>query len=600
MRKNVLVIHGTNIVTYSNMSRTDLNIAIIAIKSKLPLSRVVGIGVVLQKKGREFVGQCPFHLEKTGSFFVNDEKGTFYCFGCGAAGDIIDYVIRKDGIQFRQALEKLAEMAGVKLPEKIEHCPDFENRKKFLQKTVEYFKCNLLNNKRALKYCEDRGINRDLIERFSVGYSGFKQQFSFDYFKQYGFSDSDIAASGLFIQTNDDGTRVYPRFIDRIMFPVIDKNGWPIAFGGRSISENVNPKYLNSPETDLFQKRKTLYGYNIASKNASEKKRIIIVEGYIDVVMMHKFGFDTAVAVMGTAFSPEHLAKVWRYSNEPIVCMDGDDAGYRATIRLMLIAMQYLQPGKSLRFCILPNGVDPDSLLNAGHVDEMQSSLADAIPLIDFFWEYCRRLYDEITSKTPENIAQWNKNINMMIDSIQDPEIKRLYKYEIKNRLFIILRKPKKDKKLAISTNQALLRIDRYEKVLLKEAILLYPVIMQPSVVSFVAESLSMVSFSDRRFEKIKEIILNSPEDEPPDFSGFEDVVEIISSMCRRSCNVTAMSNSEILSFWNEVFKIGFIGKIQQEDVAVAKKECDDGLSFENWERLKAIKMDSLYKKSDT
>lgn len=582
------------------MSRTDLNIAITAVKSKLPLSRVVGIDVALQKKGREFVGQCPFHLEKTGSFFVNDEKGTFYCFGCGASGDIIDYVVRKDGIQFHQALEKLAEMAGVKLPEKTEHRPGLENQRKILQKAAEYFKGNLLNDERALNYCENRGINRDIIERFSIGYSGFKQHLSADYLKQFGFSDSDIAASGLFIQKNDVGAVFQPRFIDRIMFPVFDRNGWPIAFGGRSISGNINPKYLNSPETDLFQKKETLYGYNVASKNVTEKKRIIIVEGYMDAVMMHKFGFDTAVAVMGTAFSPEHLAKVWRYSNEPIVCLDGDDAGYRAMTRLMLITMPYLQPGKSLRFCTLPRGVDPDSFLNNGHNGEMQTSLSDAIPLIDFFWEYCLQLRNEITSETPERIAQWNKSIGTMIDGIQDSEIRRLYWREIKDRIFMISRKLKKGKNPAIPTKQNSFRIDKYEKALLREAILLYPVMMRPSIILSVAESLSTVGFSDRRFEKIKEIILASTENGLPDFSGFEEVIEDISSMCRRSCDIAGMSDSEVLSFWNEVFKIGFVGKFQQEDLSLAKRECDDGLNFENWERLKAIKLDSLYKKSDT
>ncbi|MDR2598525.1 MAG: DNA primase [Holosporales bacterium] len=599
MRKNVLVIHGPNIVTYGDMSRTDLNIAITAVKSKLPLSRVVGIDVVLQKKGREFVGQCPFHLEKTGSFFVNDEKGTFYCFGCGASGDIIDYVVRKDGIQFHQALEKLAEMAGIKLPEKIEHRPGLENQKKLLQKAAEYFKSNLLDDKRALNYCENRGINRELIDRFSIGYSGIKQ-FSADYFKQFGFSDTDIAASGLFIQKKDGGTGFYPRFVDRIIFPVIDKNGWPIAFGGRSISGNVNPKYLNSPETDLFQKKETLYGYNIASKNVTEKKRIIIVEGYMDVIMMHKFGFDTAVAVMGTAFSPEHLAKVWRYSSEPIVCLDGDEAGYRAMIRLMFITMPYLQPGKSLRFCELPNGVDPDSFLNTGHVDEMRASLSDAIPLVDFFWKYCLWLRNEMASETPEGIAQWNKSIEASIDSIQDQEIRRLYRREIKDRLFLMSRKSKRSGNAAIPMKQSSFRIDKYEKELLREAILLYPVIMRPSVILSVAENLSTVSFSDRRFEKIKEILLASTENGSPDFSGFEEVIDSISSMCRRNYNVAAMSDSEILSFWNEVFRIGFVGRFQQEDLSLAKRECDDGLNLDTWERLKAIKLDSLYKKSDT
>jgi DNA primase len=266
----------------------------------------------------------------------------------------------------------------------------------------------------------------------------------------------------------------------------------------------------------------------------------------------------------------------------------------------MITAMPYLQPGKSLRFCMLPNGADPDLFLNNGHVSEMRSLLTEAIPLIDFFWKYCLQSRDAITSKTPESIAQWNRNIDMIIDSIQDREIKRLYRREIKDRLFTASRKPKKDKNLLTSTNQTLFRIDKYEKVLLKEAILLYPVVMRSSVILSVAESLSTVSFSDRRFEKIKEIILSSAGNGLPDFSGFEAVIETIKSMCCRSCDIATMDDDEVLSFWNEVFRIGFIRKVQQKDIAIAKEECNDGLNFETWERLKAIKMDSLYKKSDT
>jgi DNA primase len=583
------------------MSRTDLNVAITAIKSKLPLSKIVGADVVLKKKGREFVGQCPFHLEKTGSFFVNDDKGTFYCFGCGVSGDLIDYVTRKDGIQFRQAIEKLAALAGIKLPERTEFRPGTENQKKLLQKAVEYFMDNLLANQRAQQYCADRGIDPDLIEKFSIGYSGFKQQLLPDYFKRCGFTDSDVEESGLFIK-KEDGSVNCARFVDRIIFPVFDKNGWPVAFGGRSIAENITPKYLNSPESEMFRKREVLYGYNIASRNVSNLKPFIIVEGYMDVIMMHKFGFDTAVASMGTAFSSEHLAKAWRYSNEPIVCFDGDTAGRGAMIRLMLLTMRYLQPGKSLRFCELPSNFDPDSVLkNEGGSTEMQSLLEISLPLIDFFWNDQLRLRDEIPSKTPEYIAQWSKNIDVAIDSIQDQEIRRLYRSDIKNRLFAVSHKSKRGKNLAITLNKTpSFHIDRRGKALLREATLLYAAIMRPSVIWSVAENLSTVNFSDRRFEKIKRIVLDSIENESLNFTGVEDVIGDICSMCRQNCNIDAMNDTDVLRFWDEVFKIGFTGKVQQKEIASAKKECDDGLDFATWERLKAIKIDSLYKKSDT
>jgi DNA primase len=230
------------------MSRTDLNAAIERIKEKVPLSKVVGIDVVLRKKGREFVGHCPFHLEKTASFFVNDDKGTFYCFGCGASGDLIEYLIKKHRITFIQALERLAEMAGVKLPEKTNYKNGFESHQKILQKAVEFFKGALLTNRVAMEYCERRNIDQQMIDLFSIGYAGEKYLMQLlEYLRKTGLAEQDIFSSGLFVEKERG---IVERFRDRLMFPVFNRNGWPIAFGGRGLSNGAVPKYLNSPESE--------------------------------------------------------------------------------------------------------------------------------------------------------------------------------------------------------------------------------------------------------------------------------------------------------------------------------------------------------------
>ncbi|MDR0640682.1 MAG: DNA primase [Holosporales bacterium] len=577
------------------MGKTDLNLVIQWIKNKIPLSKIVEIDVVLKRKGREFVGQCPFHLEKTGSFYVNDEKGTFYCFGCGASGDIIEYVKKKDRIEFVQAVEKLAGLAGIKLPEKGEYHHKFEHQKKLLHKALEIFKGNLMQNKMALEYCENRNIDSALIEKFGIGYSNDDYDSLLAALRPTGFSDADLLASGLFLSKDK---KLIPRFRNRLMFPVFNRDGWPIAFGGRAIlKEAHSSKYINSPETDLFRKRETLYAYNIASRNASANKPLIVVEGYIDVLMMHKFGFDTAIASMGTSLSEEHLAKFWRYSREPILCFDGDAAGRVAMDRILHMAMKYLGPGKSLRFCLLPKKTDPDSLLQSAGGKGMEEALAKSLSTVDFLWDFALRTFDDLKDITPESIAEWKSRINSHIDDISDLEVRKLYYAELKERFYTFGRQGKKKQHGYNHTKLGSITIDKSEKVLLREALLLYTIIMRPSIVSFVAEELATVDWSNLGFEKIRGVLLSLDETEIPDFTGLEDVIAKVKSMCWNHCNFNEMNDEEMLSFWSGIFQRGFVEASQKRDLIAVKEECTQELSSEKWERLKALKIDSLYKK---
>jgi DNA primase len=577
------------------MSRTDLNAVIGCIKEKVPLSKIVGTDVVLRKHGREFVGQCPFHLEKTASFFVNDDKGTFYCFGCGASGDLIEYIVKKDKITFIQAIEKLAAIAGVKLPEKASYGNNFENHQKILQKAVEFFKEALFANKKAMEYCEQRGIDRKMIEMFSLGYAEDNRPTRFlDHLRKTGFSDQDISSSGLFVCGNHG---LSERFRDRIMFPVFNKNGWPIAFGARSLSNGVVPKYLNSPESELFRKKEVLYGYNIASKNSSKDKQIVVVEGYIDVITMHKFGFDTSVASMGTSFSSEHLAKIWRYSDEPVVCLDGDGAGYKAMVRLSTMTMQYLQPGKSLRFCILPKDADPDSFLREKGSDILRSLIKNSMNLVDFFWDHRLKEFYEIGDRTPEKIAKWEKDTGEILKDIQDPEIRKLYKAEIKDRIYNVLHRKISDHKRETPIQRSIrLSVNVTERMLTREALLLYTIVVRPSVARAVAEHLSSIIFSDHKFMMVQDFILASLDE--PDFAKFSDTdtISLIKTIGKENCDIERLDEGEVLELWHSIYNVGFCRRSQIDDVVSAKEDYAKEPNQTTWERLRAIKMDSLYR----
>ena len=570
------------------MSDFGLNSVLNLMKERVSLSRIVRQDVVLQKKGREFVGHCPFHNEKTGSFFVNDDKGTFYCFGCGASGDIVEYLMRKRGIQFMQAVEILSEMSGIKIPEKAEyHADTFQNQQNILQKVMEFFKDSLKLSGDATTYCKKRGITRDLIDRFSIGYAPKDMYTLLNFLKNAKFSYEDILNSGVFVEK--DG-KLIVRFRDRLMFPVFNKKGFTIAFGGRSIHKDVMPKYINSPETAVFQKRETLYNYNIAVRNISKTVPFILVEGYMDVVMMNKYGFSTAVASMGTAFSPHHLAKLWRYSDCPIICLDGDSAGYNAMVKIAFLSFPYLQPGKSLKFAKIPGDDDPDSFLKNHPKSEMDDLIAKSRNLIDFVWEHFSKTLNNMNSKTPENVAEWKREIFNHIDEIQNIDIKSLYKQDIKKRIFNLLgRNNVSNTYKNKQTSPLLLRIDRNEKTLLHEAALLYILILRPSVIPIVVEELATVEFSDKNFERLRHCMVECLV--VPDTPSFEDVKRELERIAGRFCNCAEMPEAGVVELWRDVFNSSIARERVAEDVKIAKNECSTQFDDANWNRFKALKL---------
>ncbi|GHT88997.1 DNA primase [Alphaproteobacteria bacterium] len=569
---------------------TEFNIALRRIKEKVLLSAVVVRDVQLRKKGKEFIGNCPFHNEKTGSFFVNDEKGSFYCFGCGATGDLFSYVMKKDCLSFNQAVEKLAEMAGIKLPEKHRISHETERNQLILQKAIEFFQNNLRTNKVAKEYCVKRNITNEVIDKFSIGYAPNNNEL-LTYIRNCGFSNNELTASGLFVK-NDFGT--YQRFKNRIMFPVFDRNNQPIAFGGRAMQKDATPKYLNSSESEVFQKKETLYAYNIAYKNVNQNEPFIIAEGYIDVIILHKHGFNTAIASMGTAFSEEHLEKIWRCCDKPIVCFDGDSSGYAAMVRVASLAMSHISPEKSLKFAIIPDNEDPDSFLTKFGKQKFQEILKNSLHLVDFLWHNNKIEYAGIAEKTPENIAKWKASLFEQISGIKDLELKKLYKSDLSNRVFELLNWRRFKKKEESPANN--FSVNSLKKKTLREAILVYTLIKRPSIVPFVAERAAMLDFSDKNFQKLMDIILCFSECDTN--SKLENIESYVIDEATQYCCFDEMNDEEILAFWNSVFDLGFVKKAHKIDLLEAKAECEDELSLKKWERLKELKIDSIVSKS--
>ncbi len=409
------------------------------IRQHFRISEVISSRMQLKRHGREFMGLCPFHSEKTPSFTVNDEKGFFHCFGCNAHGDVIGFIKDYDNIHFVEAIKYLADQAGLKLPEATpEQQQQFDKNEvlyQIMEKTTVWFEQQLhstVNGRKAKEYLKNRGLSDEIIRFFRIGFAENNRTALKDYLISSGIKESLLHEAGL-LSKPDNGSS-YDKFRDRIIFPITNSSGKVIAFGGRLISENSKaPKYLNSPETPLFKKGHILFNAANAKKIAARSGEIIVTEGYMDVIALHQHGIKNAVAPLGTAITPEQIKILWQFADEPTLCLDGDTAGERAMLRAADLVLPMLQPNKSLSFCNLPNGEDPDSILQSQGSNAMQKILASSVALVDVIWH---KHYASQRISTPEQQSGAEKILFRNIHLIQDENVKQNYIAEMKNRIW--------------------------------------------------------------------------------------------------------------------------------------------------------------------
>ncbi len=407
------------------------------LRAKISIADVVGAKVKLTRKGREYTGLCPFHNEKTPSFTVNEAKGFYHCFGCGAHGDIIKFEMEANGLSFMDALEKLAHKVGMEVP-RISHESHEQIEKRnsaydIMEMAAKFFEkqLKLVGGQRAREYLAGRGFGDDIITKFRLGYApnnnGLKAQLA-----SKGVSEQEMAELGLIAIPEDKNRRSHDFFRDRVMIPIMDKRGKVIAFGGRIMGDG-QPKYLNSPETPVFNKRRVLYNLNNARDAAFEEKRLIICEGYMDVIGMDNYGIHYAVAPLGTALTEEQIQEAWRVVNEPTCCFDGDNAGRRAAIRSVDRALPILKAGNSLKYVFLSGAKDPDEYLKAFGREAFLKVIDETVPLRDLLW---RKNVDGMLTSTPEQKALIEKNIKVEVAKITDETVRTYYIQDMQNRIY--------------------------------------------------------------------------------------------------------------------------------------------------------------------
>ena len=475
------------------------------LRQRVPLSDVVGRRVKLIRKGRRHSGLCPFHAEKTPSFSVVDDDGFYHCFGCGVHGDAISFLREMDGLEFMEAVERLAEMAGLAVPRTVPQDPAASRQRKaaldILEETTLFFEAALRRDdgRDATRYLKQRGLDSAIVKTYRIGYSprmGLRAAL-----KDKGFSDEDMLAAGVIRKSDRDGS-LYDYFRDRVMFPIENRQGKVIAFGARALGD-AQPKYLNSGEGPTFSKKAVLYGWVQAREGLRRNLPLVVAEGYMDVIAIHHSGAAAAVAPLGTALTPEQIALLWKLHDEPVLCFDGDAAGQRAQTRALERILPLLEPGRSARLAVLPEGKDPDDLIAASGPEGFRKVIGTARSLIDSLWEQVQAEFD---IRQPEARAQFWQAVRGHVRSIGNNQVRSAYGDEIESRIAAM-----RNQIRGISSMVAPRRASRPQTGLInRHRAVVALLLAHPSLVSANFEALSMLDSGDQSLESLKKALIDA------------------------------------------------------------------------------------------
>lgn len=585
---------------------TNLTEFIDYLKSRLILSEIIGTRVKIMRRGRLKVALCPFHSEKSPSFHIKDEQGTYHCFGCGAHGDALSFLQEIEGVSFMEALEKLASLMGLTVPtfkDKPSNDESLQNKLlQVLEAATLFFERQLKTSKgfKAAQYLETRGLSSETISQFRLGYASTGNTLKETLMRE-GFSEDILQRAGLIIQREEDKS-TYDRFRDRVMFPIFDRKGRVIAFGGR-ILDLGEPKYLNSPETSVFHKGQILYAYNFVQRDLKKDQPLLVAEGYLDVITLHQAGFKGAVAPLGTALTEEQILLLWRLRAEPIFCFDGDAAGQKAAVRAAERAIPLLKTGLSLHFSLLPKGEDPDSLLRSGGIASLESVLEHTLPLADLLWQF---EVQQKPLKTPEQRAAFENAIMKHANSIQEPTVRAQYRQEYRSRLRELFytssnkgaNSPlKKASSTSLSGAQSFLNSD-----ILSQKILIAVLLNHPNLILEYAEDFVELELSNPAWNKLREVMLiKINESTGLDAGilhhhlyneGFREVIQEILSSQVKSLAPFVKEESELNEAregWKEIWsRIQGQRKLSQALLEVKRRFGED-MSYEAWAEVQNL-----------
>jgi DNA primase len=477
------------------------------IKQRIKVSDIVGSTVQLKRRGREFVGLSPFSKEKTPSFTINDEKGFYHCFSSGEHGNIFDFLVKVEKLNFGDAVRKLAAKAGMPAFKFTKENIEVENKRKkydeILTIALQNYQKNFYENESVKKYALGRGLTEEILSAFKIGYSG---EYGLNISLFSNFNKKELTDSGVFFH-DEKNNKLVDRFKNRLIFPIFDFNSMIIGFGGRALAQNYLAKYINSPETEFFKKGYNLYNLNNAKSENKKSGVVFVVEGYMDAISLYQAGFKNVVATLGTAMTESHLNLIWRYFNDPVVCFDGDKSGQNAAHKISEKLIAYMKPNYSLSFLILPNGFDPDSFVRKNGKNNFESLLDQKIDVGNFIFE--NNLQD-LQSEQPEERAGFEKKLMDLCLLIQDATVKKHYISFFKNKIFeqFSNRKVKNLKPLK-KTKELTRKITRYSSFELKEFSLMYLFLNNIQILRNQYKKISLINFHNKNLEELKKVLIN-------------------------------------------------------------------------------------------
>ncbi len=532
------------------------------LRSRITLSEVIGKRIKLTRAGRELKACCPFHNEKSPSFYVNDAKGFFHCFGCGAHGDAVSFRMRHDNLNFMEAVEGLASEAGLVMPKPDAttqaQYDEIQRLQNILERVTKWFEAQLQHpqNGFAIRYLKERGLSDETIAQFRLGYAPNNWDALREAMIAQDIKLNDLISLGLLRRSEreDKADKPYSFFRGRIIFPVTDNKGRVIAFGGRHLDaafagQNLPdkpPKYINSSEHALFNKSGVLYGLARARACVDANHPLILVEGYMDVITLAQAGFQTAVAPLGTALTEEHMHLAWRVSSDqsyPLLGFDGDSAGINAAYRALDRLLPHVTVQRGLRFVFLPHGEDPDSLVRHKGAETIQALLMQAIGIFEAMWKRARNE----TSDTPEGRAMLQQRLEQQIKLITDPILQQNYRQSLRERLYQLGRQTftKGAKAAPRATPKGLIPRPPAKSFELQSwQVLLVTALNHPFLLQHYAEALGSSAPSDPQLDRLREALVATAHES--DESRPLTPEEIKESLSKRGLNpILASLNQE-------------------------------------------------------
>lgn len=538
-----------------------------AVKSRTSISALVGRYTPVSRRGSRVMALCPFHKEKSPSFFIFEAEGHYHCFGCGAHGDVIDFMMAQKGCDFGGALEQLAAEAGMSMDQLDQRGSPEEARRQTLlyqimEKAALFYREQLQANvgMRARQYLVKRQVNTDMQQKYMLGYAPGGTALR-DFLLKQGYAEQQLRDLSLLNSRGKDFFR------DRLLFPIFNKTGKVIAFGGRTLTDEM-PKYLNSGDTAIFHKSQNLYGFYQSRQASAKKAPLVICEGYLDVICLAQNGYEKAVAPLGTALTEEQILLAWKLESEPIICFDGDSAGHRAAQHAALKALPILEAGRSLRFITLPATEDPASLLETQGAGAFQQVLEKPLPLITYLWQLHQ---SEYASDTPEHRALSKQKLTEKINSIKNPEIRNNYYRMLMDAFFKATSpgsRPKNPANSSVDRPAARLLVDGQQ---IREQILLALPLAHPQILDEIQEELGSFLFHKEALNALKnELISYISEGYSLEknalhthlsLKGYKNILDALSSKslwihekCIRSDASTAEAKSRWVAHYQEFY----------------------------------------------